>query len=95
MLSDELPNILERMYQPPRRSNRKRRKRPKAASATLNELSIRRVQETIEKEMRVTAPLFKSSPDDLSEDKYTHPTPPMHSVERRLQPSCLALRREA
>jgi hypothetical protein len=71
MVSVELPQILRRWYNPPRSPNQKKGKRPAGARRTLQEFAIECVSKLIDKEMKCSAPLFLSPPEDLSEEHLT------------------------
>jgi hypothetical protein len=66
MLSDDLPQILQHWYRPPRSHGAGIR--TKAAHDTMSEWALKTVQETINNEMKCLKPLMKSKPSDLTEE---------------------------
>ncbi|KAJ6499887.1 hypothetical protein DFH09DRAFT_945039 [Mycena vulgaris] len=71
MVSDELPGILERCYNPPRRSHKAKGKRPAGGRRVLLEFATTCVSDAIDREMKLSANLFLSPPEDLSEEHLT------------------------
>ena len=71
MVSEELPSILERWYNPLRSPNQQKGKRPEGARQTLHEFATKCVCTCVDKEMKISAPLFISPPEDLSEEHLT------------------------
>jgi hypothetical protein len=70
-VSKELAVILRRWYNPPRSPNQKKGKRPAGARRTLQEFAIECVGDLIDREMKSSAHLFLSPPEDLSEEQLT------------------------
>lgn len=71
MVSIELPGILSRWYNPPQRTNHRRGKRPAGARASLLDFAATVVAGRIDKEMKQSAPLFLSPPEDFSQESLT------------------------
>ncbi|KAJ7259410.1 hypothetical protein C8J57DRAFT_1640173 [Mycena rebaudengoi] len=71
MVSDELPGILRRCYAPPRRAGRPTGKKPAGARQVLLEFATTCISDTIDQEMKVSAHLFLSPPEDLSQEHLT------------------------
>lgn len=71
MVSDELPGILERWYNPPRSPNQKKGKRPAGARQTLRDFATNCVRDSVDREMKISAPLFLSPPENLTEEHLT------------------------
>jgi hypothetical protein len=71
MVSDELPRILERWHRPPRRSGSGRGARPAGARQVLEEFAASCVSSCVEREIKLSAPLFLSPPEELSEEHLT------------------------
>jgi hypothetical protein len=71
MVSDELPGILERWYKPPRTQREKKGGRPAGAQQTLREFALQCVSGCVDREMKISAPLFLSPPDVMSEEHLT------------------------
>ncbi|KAJ6520978.1 hypothetical protein DFH09DRAFT_1331466 [Mycena vulgaris] len=71
MVSDELQGILERYYNPPRRSHKAEWKRPAGGRRVLLEFATTCVFDAIDREMKLFANLFLSPPEDLSEENLT------------------------
>ncbi|KAJ7168074.1 hypothetical protein C8R43DRAFT_1121280 [Mycena crocata] len=67
MTSEELPGILDRCYHPPRAHGEP----PQAARKPLLDFAVRTVSDAIDREMMVSAFLFFSPPQDLSEEHLT------------------------
>lgn len=67
-VSHELPGILRRWYNPPRGANLKKGKRPSGARHSLQAFAIECVGDLIDREMKMSAPLFLSPPEELSEE---------------------------
>ncbi|KAJ6625547.1 hypothetical protein B0H10DRAFT_2430336 [Mycena sp. CBHHK59/15] len=67
MTSEELPGILDRCYRPPRPSGEP----PQAARQPLLDFAVKTVSNAIDREMMVSAFLFLSPPEDLSEEHLT------------------------
>ena len=70
-VSDELPGILRRWYNLPRGANLKKGKRPSGARRSLRAFAIECVGDIIDREMKISALLFLSPPEELSEDHLT------------------------
>jgi hypothetical protein len=68
MVSDELPVLLERWYQPPSRSQSLRGQRPTSGIKKIVNFAQSIVNREIDREMKRTANLFLSSPDLLSKE---------------------------
>lgn len=68
MVSDELPVLLERWYQPPSRSQGLRGQRPTSATKKIVNFARNIINREIDREMKRTANLFLSSPDLLSKE---------------------------
>ncbi|KAJ7262056.1 hypothetical protein C8J57DRAFT_1719626 [Mycena rebaudengoi] len=71
MVSDELPQILERWHRPPRRSGSRQGARPAGARLVLEKFANSCVSSCIEREIKLSAPLFLSPPKELSEEHLT------------------------
>lgn len=71
MVSTELPGILSRWYNPPRRSHQKRGKRPAGARAKLLNFAVAVVADRVDKELKLSASLFLSPPEDFSQESIT------------------------
>jgi hypothetical protein len=71
MVSDELPEILRRRYKPPRRSHGGKGRRPAGAHCPLLDFATNCVSETVDREMKLSAHLFLSPPEELSEEYLT------------------------
>ncbi|KAJ7930381.1 hypothetical protein B0H13DRAFT_2228277 [Mycena leptocephala] len=71
MVSDELPGILRPCYNPPRRSRRQHGRRPAGAHRPLLDFATSCVSETVDREMKLSAHLFLSPPEELSEEHLT------------------------
>ncbi|KAJ7080894.1 hypothetical protein B0H15DRAFT_786779 [Mycena belliarum] len=67
MVSDELPGILARWYKPPRPSGAK----PAGARTPLEHFALNTVCASIDRGMKLSAPLFLSPPEELSEEHLT------------------------
>ena len=70
-VSDELPGILWHWYNPLRGVNLKKGKRPSGAWCSLWAFAIECVGDLIDRKMKISAPLFLSPPEELSEDHLT------------------------
>ena len=68
MVSDELPVLLDRWYQPPSRSEGHQGQRPLAARKVLISFAKRIVNEEIDREIKRTAKFFVSRPELLSKE---------------------------
>jgi hypothetical protein len=68
MVSDELPGLLDRWYQPPSRSEGHQGQRPLAARKVLISFAKRIVNEEIDREIKRTAKFFVSRPELLSKE---------------------------
>ncbi|KAK7018290.1 hypothetical protein R3P38DRAFT_2715514 [Favolaschia claudopus] len=68
MNSEELPRMLERWHSPPRRSGGQR---PAGARKILLDFAFRCISDAVDTEMKVSAPMFLSPPDKLSETHLT------------------------
>ena len=68
MVSDELPVLLERWYQPPSRGQGRRGQRPMSATKIIKNFAQNIINREIDQEMKRTANLFLSSPDLLSKE---------------------------
>src|SRR5580693_6921846 len=62
MVSDKLPGILERWYKPPRTQREKKGRQPAGAQQTLREFALQCVSGCVDREMKISAPLFRSGP---------------------------------
>ncbi|KAJ7256724.1 hypothetical protein C8J57DRAFT_1650115, partial [Mycena rebaudengoi] len=71
IVSDELPRILERWHRPPRRSGSGRGARPAGARQVQEEFAASCVSSCVEREIKLSAPLFLSPPEELSEEHLT------------------------
>jgi hypothetical protein len=71
MVSEELPGILTRWYKPPRSLNHKKGKRPAGARNTLLEFAVECVSDVVDREMKCSASLFLSPPEELTEEHLT------------------------
>ncbi|KAJ7762556.1 hypothetical protein B0H16DRAFT_1807104 [Mycena metata] len=71
MVSDELPGILQRCYNPPRRGQKGKGKRPAGGRRALLDFATHCVSDTIDREMKMSAHLFLSPPEELSEKHLT------------------------
>lgn len=71
MVSDELPGILERCYDPPRTGHRAKSKKPAGGRRVLLDFATKCVCDAIDREMKLSAPLFLSPPEDLTEEHLT------------------------
>ncbi|KAJ7440734.1 hypothetical protein FB451DRAFT_1058621 [Mycena latifolia] len=67
MVSDELPGILERWHKPPRASGA----RPAGARGPLEQFALKTVCTSIDRGIKLSAPLFLSPPEELSEEHLT------------------------
>ncbi|KAJ6586278.1 hypothetical protein DFH09DRAFT_910806 [Mycena vulgaris] len=63
MTSEELPGILQRCYYPPRSTS--------GGVAGLMDFAIQCISDAIDREMKLSAPLFLSPPEELSEEHLT------------------------
>ncbi|KAJ7210043.1 hypothetical protein GGX14DRAFT_303538, partial [Mycena pura] len=63
MVSEELPQILQRCYNPPRRSAKGHGARPAGARQVLLDFARSCISDTIDQEMKPSAGLFLSLPD--------------------------------
>lgn len=68
MVSDELPKLLDRWYQPPSRSQGHQGQRPLAAKKVLVSFAQKIVNEEIDREIKRTAKFFVSRPELLSKE---------------------------
>jgi hypothetical protein len=71
LVSDELPGILDRWYNPPRARIHKKGKRPAGARQSLRAFATHCVGTCVDKEMKSSAHLFLSPPEELSEEHLT------------------------
>ncbi|KAJ6548849.1 hypothetical protein B0H19DRAFT_997293, partial [Mycena capillaripes] len=71
MVSDELPGILQRCYNPPRRGAKNKGKKPAGGRRAFLDFATGSVCETIDREMKFSAHLFLSPPDELSQEHLT------------------------
>ncbi|KAJ7863951.1 hypothetical protein B0H14DRAFT_2574605 [Mycena olivaceomarginata] len=71
MVSDELPGILRRCYNPPRRAHKAKGKRPAGAHRVLQDFATECVSDAIHREIVTSAFLFFSPPEELSEKHLT------------------------
>ncbi|KAJ7666119.1 hypothetical protein DFH06DRAFT_917823, partial [Mycena polygramma] len=71
MVSDEFPGILQRCYNPPRRTHKRKGKKPAGGRRALLEFATNCISDTIDREMKLSAHLFLSPPEDLSEEHLT------------------------
>ncbi|KAK7031814.1 hypothetical protein R3P38DRAFT_2522165 [Favolaschia claudopus] len=69
MTSEELPQILERWYRPPRHQSGGQR--PEGGRRTLLDFSFTTIADIVDQEMKILAPLFLSPPENLSEEHLT------------------------
>ncbi|KAJ7466528.1 hypothetical protein FB451DRAFT_1485526 [Mycena latifolia] len=69
MTSEELPGILERCYHPPRSAAGG--VRPEGGRGTLLDFAVKCVSDAVDREMKISAPLFLSPPEELSEEHLT------------------------
>jgi hypothetical protein len=67
MVSDELPEILARWHKPPRAAGSK----PAGARWLLEEFALKTVCSCIDRGIKLSASLFLSPPEDLSEEQLT------------------------
>ncbi|KAJ7135358.1 hypothetical protein C8R43DRAFT_1132580 [Mycena crocata] len=67
MNSEEFPGILERCYRPPRPVGDP----PKGGRVTLLNFAVKVVSDAIDRDMKISAPLFLSPPEELSEEHLT------------------------
>jgi hypothetical protein len=67
MVSDELLGILERWHKPPRSSGSK----PAGGRRPLEHFAVKTVCSSIDRGMKLSAPLFLSPPEDFSEEHLT------------------------
>jgi hypothetical protein len=67
MTSEELPGIIERCYNPPRPVG----ERPGGGRQVLFDFAVQCVSDAIDREMKISAPLFLSPPEELSEEHLT------------------------
>ncbi|KAJ7904125.1 hypothetical protein B0H13DRAFT_2233915 [Mycena leptocephala] len=67
MVSDELPEILARWHKPPRAAGSK----PAGACPPLEEFALKTVCSCIDRGIKLSASLFLSPPEDLSEEQLT------------------------
>jgi hypothetical protein len=71
MVSEELPQILQRCYNPPRRSGKAHGARPAGARRVLLDFATSCISDMIDREMKLSASLFLSPPEELSEEHLT------------------------
>ncbi|KAJ6611143.1 hypothetical protein B0H10DRAFT_1810255, partial [Mycena sp. CBHHK59/15] len=71
MVSDELSGILEQCYNPPRRGQKAKGKKPAGGRLVLFDFATRCVSNVIDWEIKLSAHLFLSPPEDLSEEQLT------------------------
>ncbi|KAJ7722007.1 hypothetical protein B0H16DRAFT_1790019 [Mycena metata] len=67
MTSEELPGVLERCYNPPRPAG----ERPGGGRQALFNFAVQCISDAIDREMKISATLFLSPPEDLSEEHLT------------------------
>ncbi|KAF4618782.1 hypothetical protein D9613_009771 [Agrocybe pediades] len=67
LASDELSDILQRWYKPPRRANDEKGSRPAGARNTLRQFITDSMMDILDQDMRNSAPLFASPSSELSE----------------------------
>ncbi|KAJ3745938.1 hypothetical protein EV360DRAFT_57404, partial [Lentinula raphanica] len=68
MTCDELSRIVQVWHQPPRRPGGQKSRRPVGASAVMEKFAFDCVTSRVDRELQLSAPLFKSDPLDFSED---------------------------
>ncbi|KAJ3753117.1 hypothetical protein EV360DRAFT_10137, partial [Lentinula raphanica] len=68
MTCDELSRIVQVWHQPPRRPGGQKSRRPVGASAVMEKFALDCVTSRVDRELQLSAPLFKSDPLDFSED---------------------------
>lgn len=71
MVSSEVPGILARWYKPPRGGLGGKGKRPKGMREVLRRFATEVIGSCVEKELKTSAPLFLSPPEDLSRENLT------------------------
>ncbi|KAG5646387.1 hypothetical protein DXG03_003710 [Asterophora parasitica] len=71
MVSDKLPEILQRMYRPPRGRKDGKGRRPAGARRLLHEFATTCIIDCVDREMDNSSSLFLSPPEALNEDHLT------------------------
>ncbi|KAJ3966157.1 hypothetical protein EV361DRAFT_1015463 [Lentinula raphanica] len=69
MTCDELPRIVEVWHKPPRCPGGQKSCRPFGASHVMEDFALNAVSSKVNRELRISAPLFASDPLDFSEDQ--------------------------
>ncbi|KAJ3972877.1 hypothetical protein EV361DRAFT_797279 [Lentinula raphanica] len=69
MTCDELPRIVQAWHKPPRRPGGQKSRRPFGASRVMEDFALDCISSQVNRELRISAPLFASDPLDFSEDQ--------------------------